>query len=49
MSVLLTFGLALTIEGMLNMTAGNRFRSATPSYFEESFRVGDIPLPKAQV
>ena len=24
------------------------FRSATPSYFEESFRVGDILLPKAQ-
>ena len=38
MSVLLTFGLALTIEGVLNVTAGNKFRSATPGYFEESFR-----------
>jgi branched-chain amino acid transport system permease protein len=49
MSVLLTFGLALVIEGFLNVVAGNRFRSATPAYFEQSFRVGDISFPKAQV
>jgi branched-chain amino acid transport system permease protein len=48
MSVLLTFGLALVIEGVLNVTVGNRFRSATPSYFEESFSIGGILLPKAQ-
>jgi branched-chain amino acid transport system permease protein len=49
MSVLLTFGIAITIEGVLNVTAGNKFRSATPSYFSQSFRVLDISLPKAQV
>jgi branched-chain amino acid transport system permease protein len=49
MSVLLTFGLALVVEGVLNVVAGNKFRSATPSYFEESFRVGSLLLPKAQV
>ena len=49
MSVLLTFGLALTIEGILNITAGNKFKSANPAYFEESFRIGAISLPKAQV
>jgi branched-chain amino acid transport system permease protein len=49
MSVLLTFGFALVIEGVLNVVAGNKFRSATPSYFEESFRVGSISLPKTQV
>jgi branched-chain amino acid transport system permease protein len=49
MSVLLTFGFALVIEGVLNVVAGNKFRSATPSYFEESFRVGTISLPKTQV
>jgi branched-chain amino acid transport system permease protein len=49
MSVLLTFGLALVIEGVLNVVAGNRFRSATPAYFEQSFRVGAILLPKAQM
>lgn len=49
MSVLLTFGLALTIEGVLNVTAGNRFRSATPGYFDESYQVGGIALPKPQL
>jgi branched-chain amino acid transport system permease protein len=49
MSVLLTFGIALTVEGVLNVVAGNKFRSATPSYFDESFRVGGLILPKAQV
>lgn len=49
MSVLLTFGIALTIEGVLNVVAGNKYRSATPSYFEESFQVGGLVLPKPQV
>ncbi|TCO49777.1 branched-chain amino acid ABC transporter permease [Actinocrispum wychmicini] len=49
MSMLLTFGIALTIEGVLNVTAGNRFRSATPAYFAESFHIGQVALPKAQV
>jgi branched-chain amino acid transport system permease protein len=49
MSVLLTFGLALVIEGVLNVVAGNKFKSATPSYFEESFSIGSLQLPKAQV
>jgi branched-chain amino acid transport system permease protein len=49
MSVLLTFGLALTIEGVLNVTAGNKFRSATPGYFEESYRIGGVSLPKPQL
>ncbi len=49
MSVLLTFGIALTIEGLLNVIAGNRFRSATPSYFDESFRLGGLVFPKTQV
>jgi branched-chain amino acid transport system permease protein len=49
MSVLLTFGLALVIEGVLNITAGNKFKSATPSYFEQSYRVGGLALPKPQV
>ena len=49
MSVLLTFGIALVIEGILNVTSGNKFRSATPGYFEQSFTVGSIHLPKPQV
>jgi branched-chain amino acid transport system permease protein len=49
MSVLLTFGLALAIEGVLNVTVGNRFRSVTPTYFAESFRVAGMALPKPHV
>ena len=49
MSILLTFGFAMVIEGILDIAAGNRFKSATPSYFDESFRIGSISLPKAQV
>jgi branched-chain amino acid transport system permease protein len=49
MSVLLTFGIALVLEGVLNVVAGNKFKSAAPSYFEESFTVGSIHLPKTQV
>lgn len=49
MSMLLTFGIALTIEGLLNVTAGNYFRSATPPYFAQSFVIGSVVLPKAQV
>ncbi|ALG15348.1 branched-chain amino acid ABC transporter permease [Kibdelosporangium phytohabitans] len=49
MSMLLTFGIALTIEGLLNVTAGNYFRSATPPYFAQSFTIGSVVLPKAQV
>jgi branched-chain amino acid transport system permease protein len=49
MSVLLTFGLAITIEGALGLTAGNRFHSVTPAYFDQSFRVGPLVLPKAQL
>jgi branched-chain amino acid transport system permease protein len=48
-SVLLTFGMALAIEGVLNITAGNKFKSASPGYFEEAFHVGGIALPKPQV
>jgi branched-chain amino acid transport system permease protein len=47
MSVLLTFALAITIEGILGMTWKNRFRSVTPSYFNDSFHVGPffVPMP----
>lgn len=47
MSVLLMFGVALLIEGLLNVMAGNRYRSATPGYFDESYTLGPIALPKA--
>ena len=48
-SVLLTFGLALVLEAVMGLIWGNNSHSARPSYFNESFDVGGIVLPKAQV
>lgn len=49
MSVVLTFALAIAIEGAMGMIWKNVFRSVTPSYFNQSFHIGAIVLPKAQV
>ena len=49
MSVLLTFALAITIEGMMGMTWKNVYRSVTPSYYNESFHLGSLFLPKGLV
>lgn len=48
-SVLLTFALALVIEGAIGLIWGNNYHSATPGYFDESYRVGGLYFPKAQV
>jgi branched-chain amino acid transport system permease protein len=48
MTVLLTFGIALTIEGLLNVIVGNRFRSVTPSYFNDSFHLGSVDVPEVR-
>lgn len=49
MSVVLTFALAIALEGAMGMTWKNVFRSVTPSYFNQSFFIGPLDLPKAQV
>jgi branched-chain amino acid transport system permease protein len=48
-SVLLTFALALVIEGGMGLIWGNTSHSVRPSYVNSSFTIGDIFLPKAQV
>jgi branched-chain amino acid transport system permease protein len=48
-SVLLTFGIALVLEAVMGLVWGNTSHSARPSYFDQSFHVGEIILPKAQV
>jgi branched-chain amino acid transport system permease protein len=48
-SVILTFGLALIIEGVMGMVWTATLHRATPDYFDQSFRIGDIYLRKAQV
>jgi branched-chain amino acid transport system permease protein len=48
-SVLLTFSLALVFEGILGLVFGNTSHAVRTSYFDESFNIGEIFLPKTQV
>jgi branched-chain amino acid transport system permease protein len=48
-SVLLTFALALVLEGGMGFIWGNNSHTIRPRYFNESFGIGEIFLPKAQV
>jgi branched-chain amino acid transport system permease protein len=48
-SVILTFGLALVIEGVLGWVWTATLHRASPEYFDQSFTVGDIYFRKAQV
>jgi branched-chain amino acid transport system permease protein len=48
-TVLLTFGLALVLEAIMGFAWGNNSTSVNPSYFDESYRLGGLFLPKTQV
>jgi branched-chain amino acid transport system permease protein len=48
-SVLLTFALALVIEGTMGLVWSTTYHAATPAYFSQSFRAGGFYFPKAQV
>jgi len=48
-TVLLTFGLALVTEGVMGVIWGNNSTAIRPSYVDESFHIGGVFLPKAQV
>jgi branched-chain amino acid transport system permease protein len=48
-TVLLTFGLALVLEGVMGEIWGNTSHSVRPAYFNQSFSIGELFLPKAQV
>jgi branched-chain amino acid transport system permease protein len=49
MTVLLTFGLALILEGLLTFAFTGIFRSTTPDYVLDSIAVGDLFIPTAQL
>ncbi|HEX7099449.1 MAG TPA: branched-chain amino acid ABC transporter permease [Acidimicrobiia bacterium] len=49
MTVLLTFGLALIIEGILGYVFTGIFRSTNPSYNTDAFLIGDLFIPKGQL
>ena len=48
-TVLLTFGIALVLEGLMGEIWGNTSHSVRPAYFNQSFSIGELFLPKAQV
>jgi branched-chain amino acid transport system permease protein len=48
-TVLLTFGLALVLEGAMGAIWGNTSTAVRPSYADESFRFAGLFLPKTQV
>jgi branched-chain amino acid transport system permease protein len=49
MSVLLTFAIALMIEGSLGLVYQGSFKSVTPSYFDTSIHVGPIYVATARL
>lgn len=49
MTVLLTFGLALVLEGLLGYFFTGIFRSTSPSYATEAILLGDLFIPKGQL
>jgi branched-chain amino acid transport system permease protein len=49
MTVILTFAIAIVLEGLMGFIWGNTAHSVTPSYFTESFRIGGLYFPKAQI
>jgi branched-chain amino acid transport system permease protein len=48
MTVLLTFGIAIMIEGLLGWRFTGIFRQATPSYLTDAFFIGDFIVPTGQ-
>lgn len=48
-TVILTFAIAILIEGVIGFVWGNTSHSVTPAYFTESLRLGGLYFPKAQV
>jgi branched-chain amino acid transport system permease protein len=48
-AVLLTFAMAITLEGAMGLVWKNVYRSVTPSYFASSFHLGGLFFPRAQL
>ncbi|MDI3298129.1 MAG: branched-chain amino acid ABC transporter permease [Bacillota bacterium] len=49
MAVLLTFALAVAVEGLLGLVWSGDYRAVTPSYVARSVRLGPFFLPEAQL
>jgi branched-chain amino acid transport system permease protein len=48
-SVLLTFGVALVLEAIMGLIWGNTSHAVRAPYFDQSFDIGGVILPRAQV
>lgn len=49
LTMVATFGVAIAIGGVLSLVWGTEARTATPSYFNTSFVLGSIVVPRAQL
>jgi branched-chain amino acid transport system permease protein len=49
LALVATFALALIAEAIIALIWGPEPKSATPSYFNEAFHLGEIAIPKAQL
>jgi len=49
MTVLLTFGIALSMDGLLGALFSNTQRVTTPRYATDAFFLGDVFIPKGQL
>ena len=49
LAMVASFGVAVAAGGVMSLIWGTEVRSATPSYFNESFEIGSLAVPKAQL
>ena len=49
LAMVASFGVAIAAGGVMSLIWGTEVRSATPSYFNQSFEVGSLAVPKAQL
>ena len=49
LTLVASFAVAIAAAGVIALIAGTEARAATPSYFNTSFHVGDLVVPRAQL
>ena len=49
LTLVASFAVAIAGAGVIALIAGTEARAATPSYFNTSFHVGDLVVPRAQL
>jgi branched-chain amino acid transport system permease protein len=49
LTLVASFGIAVATAGLLALVWGTEARAATPSYFNTSFTIGEIVIPRAQL